>query len=222
MANEQAQKPDPYGYNVVDDIEVGGRYLSFRKGDKGRIIQLRLASKPMYVIQHWVLGDDGRQTPILCKGEECAYCGKDVPPKERLDKIAKWGWVVIDREDGKPKVFTGPTLIARKIRKLVGDEDWGDPFLYDVKIERTEEPGGSYYNVTPVPKGKGEPITEAEKKVIEDGKFDLKMELEGSKESQHLGDYGAKEVMETAPEEGEEPTVEEGEASEVKPEDIPF
>lgn len=216
-------KKNPYGYDIVDEIEyAGGRYLAFRKGDKGRVIQIRLVDKPRYVNQHWILGDDGRQTPIRCKGETCPYCGKDVPPNERLQKVAKWGWIVIDREDGQVKVFTGPTLIARKIKEISEKMDkktskpiWGNPLLYDIAIERKEDPGAGYYDVTPVPEGKGQEITDEEKKLVKEANFDLEAELEGSKESQHTGNYGASE-LETAP--GEEP--EEEEIGEGK--DLPF
>ena len=167
-----------YGYEQTDEIEVGsGRYLSFRKGDHGRVIQIRLVSEPKYTLQHWLLQASGKETPVNCKGEECSYCGKNVPPKEKLPKTAKWGWIVIDRADGNVKVFTGPTLIARKIRKLVENTKWGNPFLYDIEIVREEQPGEGYYNVTPVPDGKGQEITKEERKKVEDAGLDLEKEL---------------------------------------------
>lgn len=205
-----------YGYEMTDEVSTGGKYLTFRKGDKGRTIQIRLVSKPKYVNQHWILGSDGKQSPIACKGEECPYCGKDVPPKEKMDRTAKWGWVVIDRADGEVKVFTGPTLIARKIRKLVENPNWGNPFLYDIEIRRDEAPGEGYYDVTPVPKGMGTEITAEEKANVEKAAFDLSKELEGSKESKHVGNYGAPDIIENAPaDEGDEP--EEGDDNEPIP-----
>lgn len=185
-----------YGYEKTDEIEQGGKYLSFRKGDKGKVITIRLTSAPKYINQHWILGGDGKTTPVLCKGEDCPYCGKDVPANDKIDKVAKWGWIVIDRADGNVKIFTGPTLIARKIRKLVENPKWGNPLLYDVEIIRDEEPGAGYYNVTPVPDGKGDEITAEEKKKVTDSGYDLSKELVGAKESKHTGNY------ENVPEEG--------------------
>jgi hypothetical protein len=192
---------NPYGYDIVDDIQMGGRYLAFRRGDKGRVIQLRLVTAPKYVNQHWILGDDGKQSPIKCKGEDCPYCGKQVPPKEKLPKQAKWGWVVVDREDGQVKLFTGPTLIARKIKEISEAVDkrtkkpiWGNPLLFDISIERTEEPGAAYYQVTPIPEGKGNELTASEKKAVEEAKIDVATELEGSKDSKHTGNYGATDL----------------------------
>jgi hypothetical protein len=205
-----------YGYEATDEIEIGGRYLSFRKGDKGRVIQVRLVSQPKYVNQHWILTNEGKQSPVNCKGDECPYCGLKVPPAEKVDKTAKWGWVVIDRADENVKIFTGPTLIARKIRALVENAKWGNPFLYDIEIKRDEEPGAGYYSVTPVPDGKGQEITAEEKKKVNEAKFDLASELRGGRDSKHLGSYSetpvemetaldesgeAKEVVETAPKE---------------------
>ena len=77
-----------FGYEIVDDIPTtASKYLSFRKGDKGKTIQIRLVSEPRYILQHWIMGDNGKQTPVNCIGEKCPYCGKDVPPKEKLPKI---------------------------------------------------------------------------------------------------------------------------------------
>lgn len=203
------KKDELYGYDIVNEIETGGRFLAFKKGDKGRIIHIRLASKPQYINQHWILQADGKQVPIRCTGDDCPHCGKAVAPKDKMDKVAKWGWVVIDRADGNVKMFTGPTLIARKIKDLIEDPDWGNPFLYDIKIKRNEEPGAGYYAVTPVPTGKGQEITDEEKKKVTDAAIDLTTELDGSKESKHLGNY----------EEGA--AVPDGK-EDVNPDDIPF
>lgn len=225
-----AEEKNPYGYDVVNEVSTGSsKYLSFRKGDLGRIIQVRLVGAPVYVNQHWITDSKGKQTPINCKGENCSYCGKDVPPKEKIDKVAKWGWIVIDREDGNVKVFTGPTLIARRIKEISelvdkksGKPIWGNPLTYDIQIERTEEPGGSYYKVNPMPEGKGTDLTEEEKEKVKKANYDLKEEIEGGRESKNTGNYGAPE-METAPDTVIDVPEDLGEEKgDVKPEDIPF
>ena len=193
-----------FGYEIVDDIPTtASKYLSFRKGDKGKTIQIRLVSEPRYILQHWIMGDNGKQTPVNCIGEKCPYCGKDVPPKEKLPKIAKWGWIVIDREDAKIKIFTGPTLIARSIKEISELKDmrtkkllWGNPLLYDIQITRTEEPGASYYKVVPIGVDKGE-LTKEEKKVVADTDYNLEEELKGAKKSKNTGSYT--EDLETVP-----------------------
>ena len=202
MGKKAQQTDDPlFGYGATDEVGGGGKYLSFRKGDKGRVITIRLVSAPKYVNQHWITQANGKQTPTNCTGDACPYCGKEVPGKEQMQKIAKWGWIVIDREDGQVKVFTGPTLIARQIRELVENPRWGNPFLYDIEIKRMEEPGKGYYATVPIPDGKGHPITAEEKKLVEEAHFDLAEEIKGGRDSQHTGNYGAAAGadMETVP-----------------------
>ena len=166
-----------------------------------------MASAPRYVNQHWITDNSGKQTPVNCTGKDCAYCGDAVPAKEKIDKTAKWGWIVIDREDGEVKMFTGPTLIARSIKELSelvdkksGKPVWGNPLTFDIQIERTEEPGKSYYKVAPMPEGMGTELTAEEIKAVAECGIDLATELQSSKESKHVGAYGASE-LETAPEE---------------------
>jgi hypothetical protein len=198
-------KDDSYGYGDVDKVSASGRYLSFGKGDKGRTIQVRLTSRPKYVLQHWI-GPEGGRKVVKCEGDDCKYCGKDVPPKERVRKDARWGWIVIDREidlnkgvpikEPKVKLFTGPTLIAKKIKKLAENKQWGNPLLYDIVIERTEDPGAAYYEVTPVPDGKGKEITKKEKEAVKVAGFDLEAELEGGMDSDNTGSYKAEDLEE--------------------------
>ncbi len=220
------KKKNPYGYDIVDEVGGGDRFLSFKRGDKGKVIQLRLVSEPTYVNQHWITMEDGRDKPADCQGEKCAYCGEDVKTKDKIQKTAKWGWIVIDREDGMVKLFTGPTLIARKIKELSELKDkktdkliWGDPFLYDLQVERTEEPGKAFYGVNPMPEGMGKDITAEEKKAVKKADIKLKEEIIGSKKSDNTGNYGSKD-LETAP---DDPTVESEKAEEVSDDDsIPF
>lgn len=221
-----ADEKNPYGYDIVNDVPTsGGRYLSFGKNDKGRIIQIRVVSEPRYVLQHWLTTSDGKRTTFNCKGEACPYCGKEVPPKEKIKKDAKWGWIAIDREDGQVKVFSGTTGIALSIKSLTELRSkttkelvWGDPTTFDVQIERTEEPGPSYYRVTALPEGKG-PITEEEKAKVQEANFNLEEELAESKKSEHVGSYGTGE-METAPDAPID--VPEDLGGEGKKEDLPF
>ena len=229
-----------YGYGDVDEVVKeqggGGKYLQFKKGDKGRIIQIRIASEPKYVNQHWAdskpLGN--------CSGDDCQYCGKNVAPKDKLQKTAKWGWIVIDREDEEVKVFTGATQIARAIKdnallKNMSTKKvmWGDPRGYDIQIERTEIPGAGYYKVTPVVGSQG-PLTPEEQAKVEACGYDLVAELKGGKKSDNTGNYGgSKESMETAPEDevnpddipddlGEEAPANAGGSEDVNEDDIPF
>lgn len=199
-----------FGYGDVDEVVKaqggGGKYLNFKKGDKGRVIQIRIVSEPKYILQHWISDVQGKQSPVNCDGDTCAYCGKAVPPKEKMQKVAKWGWIVIDRADEEVKIFTGPTQIARSIKdisELVNMKTknvvWGDPRTYDIQIERTEEPGAGYYKTVPMVDGR-DPLTDEEKKKVEAAGYDLSVELQGAKKSDNTGNYGStKAKLETAP-----------------------
>jgi len=208
-----------FGYGIVDEAQKavgGGRFLQFGKGDKGRTITFRLVSKPEFVTQHWVIGEDGKSRPIKCTGKDCSYCGDDVPLKEKIDKRVTFGWIVIDRDDGTPKIFKGAFMIAKDIKALSEDKDWGNPMLYDIKVTRTEE-AGAYYKTVPVPKGMGTPITKDEEKAVKEAKFNLKDEMGGSKKSENIGNY---EDLETVSKE-DTPKGKEVKA-EVPVDDIPF
>lgn len=208
MANE---KSNAYGYGEVDEVvkqtSSQGKYLQFRKGDNGRSIQIRIASEPRYVLHHWVLGDDNKKRPVICEGENCAYCGSSVPDGERIEKKSRWAWIVIDREDGRPKVFMGPNSIALRLRDLselisakTKNPIWGDPRTFDVTITYIEKSNGfGEYKIEPDPDSRGE-LTEEEKKLVDSCGYNLEEELKGSKKSENVGNYGDEEKIETAPE----------------------
>jgi hypothetical protein len=82
-----------------------------------------------------------------------------------------FAWIVIDREDGTPKVFEAGVSIYLQIRNFALNEDWGDPEKYDFTIERTEASTANYYAVTPSPKHSD--ITAEEKQAIVDSGIDL-------------------------------------------------
>lgn len=205
------ENKNDYGYGVVDNVvkqtSSQGKFLQFRKGDNGRQIQVRVASEPRYALQHWLTGSDGKNRPVDCEGEACAYCGKDVPRSEKLEKRSRWAWIVIDREDGEAKIFMGPNSIALHLRDLselisskTGKPMWGDPRTFDVSITYTEKPNGfGEYKVEADPESRGA-LTPEELKKVEDSGYDLGKELKASKKSEHVGNYGGTPEMETAPE----------------------
>lgn len=211
MADESK---NPYGYGDVEDVvkqtSSQGKFLQFKKGDNGRQIQIRIASEPRYIIQHWLLGSDGKNRPVICEGKTCAYCGDEVPSGERLEKKSRWAWIVIDRADNKAKVFMGPNSIALRMRDLselisakTHKPIWGDPRTFDVSITYTEKSSGfGEYKIEPDPDSRS-PLTDEENKLVEASGYNLEEELKGSKKSEHVGKYGASEI-ENAPDNDEE------------------
>jgi hypothetical protein len=166
---------EDYGYGEVDTVarktSSGGKYL---KLDPDREYQLRIASRPRYAIGHWI---NNRTQKVNCEGEECKYCGKDV--KDKVEKTAQWGWIVIDREDGKVKILQGPNSVALALKSLSeltsktnkDKKMWGDPTTFDVLIKKEKQSSGFWkYNVNPVPENKG-PMSEEEKALVEKKRY---------------------------------------------------
>ncbi len=194
----------------------GGKYLTLKnKGDK---IVVRIASEPPVCInKHWMIGADGKNTAVNCTGEACVYCGENVPTPDKIKKTPLFAWVILDRNDGDtPKMYKAPYQVAKTLYELSLDKEYGSPINWDVTITRTEDPGSGYYRVIPrAVAAESKPITDEEKEAIKKANFDLKAELGGGRNSEHLGNYGAKaeELETTSKTEKKEP---------VETDDIPF
>ncbi len=136
----QAEELNDYSYEPQSD---GGKYLRLKT--KGQKIRIRLASKPYKYFKEFTDKDSG---------------------EKNLKEL--FAWAAVDKTEApfKGKAFTGGLMIYIAIKRLAQSEDWGDPTGYDLVIERTEIPG-SYYTVSPVPKGMG-PITKEDLALIAD------------------------------------------------------
>ncbi len=203
---KMAEENVDYGYDVVDvaSAESGARDFVKSLKAKGDEVEVRIATKPVYKHQHWMVGANGKKTTEPCGGEACAHCGKDVPKEEKLDKDTKFAWGVIDRADGRAKIFIAKISVAIAIKELSemkekdGKPTWGDPMTFDIRVTRTEITG-QYYKTVALPSTLNTPMTKEELKLIKEAEFDLLKALEGSKKSNTLGDYGTDADLETAP-----------------------
>jgi len=129
------------------DAEVssgGGLWLRLKKrGDK---VRLRLCSSPCRYTETYTKDDGTEETK------------------------RKVSWLAIQKEvvNGQPSkrvvVFQNGPMVYGILRDLDADEAWGDPRLYDISVERTEE-SGKYYTVTPLPKPMG-PISAEEQELL--------------------------------------------------------
>lgn len=97
-------------------------------------------------------------------------------------------WLVIDREDGKAKIYSASPGIYKTIKEYAEMTEWGDPRSYDFRIERTEEPGRSYYKVTPIPNK--DPLTQGNLRMLTGLEFEKK-ELAARKLSERQIDFMA-------------------------------
>lgn len=220
-----------YGYGDVDTVaketSQSNKYLTLPTD--GKTHRLRIASRPRYAFRHWygpsAQNPKGGYVPCEGKKDECKHC------KAGNNKAAQWGWVVIDRADNYPndaeakdtvkvwKESQAPAFLIRDLSELKDRNKqpvWGDPTTFDliVKKKKKEKAFGFDWTIEP-DADHAEPLTDAEKKMVEEAGFDLEKELAGSKYSEHVGNYGgaSPQDLETAPEEEHE--------GDVKPEDIP-
>jgi len=192
-----------FGYGEVEAVEKEtSRGDKFLKIEDDKEYHLRIASKPRYVIRHFI---NNKFYP--CTGDTCEYCGKDVKPSERVDKTAQWGWIVIDREDNKVKIFQGPNSVARALKDLseivskkTGNKTWGNPTTFDIMVKKSKQASGFYkYSVNPDPDSRDE-LSKEELQLVKEADYNLEIDMKSSKESKHLGNYDAKpKDLETAP-----------------------
>lgn len=204
---------------VVKQTSSGKNIL---KLEDGKEYFLRIASEPRYVIRHWFSNPN---RPVLCEGENCQYCGKQVDTKNRMAKVAQWAWIVIDRQDNGVKILQGPNTVALSLRDLknavfpkghpkAGQRMRGEPTEWDITLKReksgAEGKGVTKYTIQVVP-DTTYPLTSEEKEKIAASNINLEAVLQGSKRSENIGNYGSeKKELETAPDEDT-----------VNPDDIP-
>jgi hypothetical protein len=124
---------------------------------RGDTVKIRLASTPIHFQKEW----EGK-------------------PRE------KFAWVVIDRADGKAKVFTSSVSIYLSIKKFADDEEWGEPTQYDFAITRTEESTSNYYSVVPSPKKSK--LTKEELQAVEESEIDLEKMFPAGKGTNTFGE----------------------------------
>lgn len=148
---DEGMSGDAYAY---DPPSGPGNFL--RLTDKGQQATFRLVSAPVRQLVIWK-GEEKR--PI--ESEKVASLSEEQldevrsaknaenKPKYRLSE--QFTWIVIDREDGKARYFTGTAGVYKKIKTLVENEKWGDPTKYDITVTRTQEPGNAYYDLMPDP-----------------------------------------------------------------------
>lgn len=184
-----------YGYDYEPESGSGGVFLSLKKGSSP--ITVRLASKFEVGFRHWLSSQNKyAQCHRPTKDEreayktkhnkeiknECPYCGDDLVKDERVALNEIFAWKVIDRQDGKPKIFSGPKSVFLDIKKLAEHKNWGDPTEYDIEISRVDGER-TVYEVIADPRSLGKPLTKEELEALEKANFDLKKAVRTDKPS---------------------------------------
>lgn len=115
-------------------------YFKIGQGDN----KVRIISHPVAGWLEWVDKQPVRTT--LADGEPEASDDEN-PPKQFI------AMAVIDQEDGNVKIWEiTQKSIMKSIRQLTNNPDWGQPFGYDLNIEKKGDGLKTKYTVTPSPK----------------------------------------------------------------------
>lgn len=145
--------------NAYDHEPRSNPGMFLRLTSKDQSVQIRLASEPYREPQVWKESGEppleDEKTGALTEDQWARIMGD---PDYRLSE--RYSWIVIDRDDGKARLFSGTPSVYKNIKAYAQMDEWGDPTQYDFKITRTEEPGRNYYAVIAMPNKA--PITDRE------------------------------------------------------------
>lgn len=155
------------GYEAPTPGGSGG--IHFRLKTKGQKARMRLVSAAYRYYQHFE--KDGV-----------------TESKPRASWMAILKEIVNGKVEKRVVVFHGGPMIYGLIRDLNENESWGDPTLYDIEVERTEETG-KYYTVTPMPKPMG-PISDEDVDLVADSGINL---IEACTKGKDTSDAGGTE-----------------------------
>lgn len=134
MENNNNFLPDTY-----DVPKTSSGYMKLQKGEN----KFRILSKPVIGWEDW---EDKK--PIRFRMDNKPT--KPIDPQKKVKHF--WAFVVWDYADSKIKILEiTQSSIQSKIQSLSKDEDWGSPFAYDIKVNRTGDGLETEYDTNPVP-----------------------------------------------------------------------
>ena len=133
-------------YNFEPKANKG---VFLRLKNKGDSVAIRIASRPYREPKIWKEDvkaplDDEKASALT----EEQWFKIMADPKYTVTEV--FHWVVIDREDGKARIYTASPMVYKAIKAYAQKDQWGDPTKYDIEVTRTEDPG-NYYTVSPFP-----------------------------------------------------------------------
>lgn len=129
--------------DFVDDDVVSSGAASYFKPEQGDN-KIRVISKP---ITGWLQWEDKVPTRTPLADGEPETLDEDNPPKKFM------AMAIIDYADNQVKIWEiTQQSIIKAIKAYSGNEDWGNPFTYDLNINKKGESLKTKYTVTPSPK----------------------------------------------------------------------
>jgi hypothetical protein len=141
----------PNGYK--EPSSGNNRYLRLQKDEtvKIRILGSFEDSTGIMGYQGWVTDDEGNRKPIRSIEDEKGTLQGKCDPGEKVKFF--WALPVYHYEDETLKVWEiTQKTIRDQISALAGDEDFGNPNHYDIKVSRTGDGFDTAYNIKPLPK----------------------------------------------------------------------
>ncbi len=128
--------------DFVPDEVISGNAASYLKFQDGET-KFRIISKPIF---GWLTWEDKK--PVRSHiDDEPEVIDEDNKPKKFMTVA------VIDREDNEVKILEmTQQSVIKVIKALAANEDWGNPFTYDIVVSKTGESLKTKYTVQPSPK----------------------------------------------------------------------
>lgn len=153
------------------------KYVKLEKGTKS----IRFISKP---INGWLEWIDKKPVRTPSSEGEPEASDDENPPKKFIAAV------VIDRDDDGVKILElTQQSVIKAIRALTNNPKWGNPFTYDISIEKSGEGMKTKYVVTPEPK---EPLSKELIEAANESPCNLEALFEGEdpwKTDEHVTEY---------------------------------
>lgn len=159
-----AKKNQSADFISDDSISSGSsRYMKFEKGDN----KFRVLSKPITGWLEWV----DKKPVRTAIDNEPEVSDDENPPKKFL------AIVVLDYADNEVKILElTQQSVIKAIKALAANPDWGNPFTYDLNVEKTGDDLKTRYAVQPSPK---KALSKDLMKVVNETKCNLEALFEG-------------------------------------------
>lgn len=146
----KSTKPAKAESGFISDEAAAGGSAAYMKWESGEN-KIRVISKPIEGWIVWEEDEDGDRKPVrsqLSDGEP------DAPSEDPKDAPKKFVTVVvIDRADDEVKILEiTQKSIIKAIKALAMNPKWGNPFSYDINVEKKGADKKTRYTVTPDPK----------------------------------------------------------------------